>query len=140
MDTNLNDVTKSAVEEYQCSGCISGSNTTCYEKSDYGTGCGSHSAGTFISNIGKVFLGLPKGFNRVGKAADTKIRIFETYDNSTYDMFNIPTWKYLNNSGHTIVRGIMPRRNEPFIHIFLTNCIEEIKCLEITEENINNMD
>jgi hypothetical protein len=34
----------------------------------------------------------------------------------------------------------MPRKNEPFLHIYLENCLDKIDCLEITEEDINQMD
>jgi hypothetical protein len=34
----------------------------------------------------------------------------------------------------------MPRRNEPFIHVFLENCIEKINCLEITQDDVDGMD
>lgn len=49
-------------------------------------------------------------------------------------------WKHLSKDGHTFVRGLMPRLNEPFLHIFLENCIDKIDCLEITQEDIDNMD
>lgn len=58
---------KKAVEEFQCPGCTFGHNTECYEKSQWSESCGKHKAGTFISGgIGKVFLGMSKGFNRLG--------------------------------------------------------------------------
>ncbi len=134
---------KEAIESYQCVGCISGSNITCYSKSNTGgIGCGKHMSGTIISGIGKIFLGLPKGFNRLGENKKLIPSIFTSYNESDwkFDMWNIPTWKHLNEQGHTIVRGYMPRRNEGFIHIFLEDCINKIDCLEISLEDIKNMD
>ena len=134
---------KNAIEQYQCPGCITGCDISCFEQNTVsGVGCGGHYAGTMISSIGKVFLGLPKGFNRLGEIAGFKPLIFESYEDSEweYNMWNVPVWKYLNSDGHTIVRGFMPRRNEPFIHIFLENCMDKINCLEITQADIDGMD
>lgn len=134
---------KDAIESYQCSGCISGSDISCFKKNDTGgTGCGSHMAGTIISGIGNIFLGMPKGFNRLGEYKKLKPNIYQKFEDSDwkYNMWNIPCWKYKNEEGHTFVRGIMPRRNEPFIHIFLEDCLDKINCLEITQDDVNGMD
>ena len=129
---------KNAIENYQCPGCILGSNTSCFEKG-YGDGCGKHHAGTYIGMIGKIFLGMPVGFNRLGIAEETELRIWDGFDNN-YDKFNVPVWKYLNKSGHTIVRGIQPRTNVPFIDVFLTDCMDNIDCITISDDDIQNMD
>lgn len=135
--------TKKAIEEYQCSGCSIGSDMKCFSQNEQsGVGCGSHSAGTFVSQVGKILLGMPKGFNRLGLYESLKPIINNTFEGSDgeYDKFNIPVWKHLNDDGHTLVRGIMPRKNEPFIHIYLENCMDKINCLEITKEDIKGMD
>jgi len=140
---DMKDEFKNAIEEYQCPGCISGYDIECFEhNTDGGIGCGRHMAGTGISSIGKIFLGMPKGFDRLGECTRLKPYIFETFESSEwkYDMWNIPVWKYKNEQGHTLVRGIMPRRNEPFIHIFLEDCISKINCLEIIQDDVNGMD
>lgn len=129
---------KNAIEEYQCSGCVSGCDISCFSPYGAGVGCGKHTAGTTIWGIGNVFLGIPKGFNRLGESKNTKPTIFEKFE-CEYDKFNVPAWKYLKD-GHTFVRGIRPRKNEPFIHIFLEDCINRIDCLEITETDIDGMD
>ena len=140
----MNDNQKKVVKEYQCSGCVNGFDASCFESNENGgIGCGKHLPGTMILGIGTIFLGLPKGFNRVGKHETLKPIIFEsfkTWDWGKYDKFNIPVWKYLSPDGHTFVRGLIPRRNEPFIHIFLEDCMNEINCLEITQEDIDAMD
>ena len=46
----------------------------------------------------------------------------------------------LSEIQETLVRGFIPRRNEPFLHIFLENCLDKIDCLEITNEDIEDMD
>jgi hypothetical protein len=137
-----------AVERYQCSGCISGSNTSCFKANEDagGIGCGNHLSGTYISGIGKILLGLPKGFNRLGRHEDLKPTIFKSFKDFTetgwkeYNNFNRPVWKHLDKHGNTLVRGLMPRRNEPFLHIFLENCISQIHCVEISKEQIDEMD
>jgi len=134
---------KNAVEEYQCSGCISGSDISCFKKNETGgIGCGEHFSGTRILGIGKILLGMPKGFNRLGKEEDLKPNIYATYEDCDwqFNIWNVPVWKHLDKNGNTLVRGVMPRRNQTFIHIFLENCIDKINCLEITQEQIDAMD
>lgn len=135
---------KTYIEEYQCPGCVVGGDISCFEKNEYGgVGCGKHHAGTMIYPIvGNIFLGMPIGFNRLGQYTKMKPNIFDTFESSDweYNTWNIPVWKHLSKNGHTFVRGIMPRTNEPFIHIFLEDCIEKINCLEITQDIIDGMD
>lgn len=133
---------KKAIEEYQCVGCISGSDISCFSENEMGgIGCGKHRAGTLLSSIGAIFLGMPKGFNRLGESTRLNPVIYENFESSDwkYNKFNIPVWKYLLN-GHTFVRGIMPRKNEPFIHIFLENCVDKIDCLLLSDCDIEGMD
>lgn len=143
---------KKAIKEYQCSGCSVGSSPDdeCYSLHT-GEGCGSHSAGTFIMGIGKFYLGLPKGFNRLGPHETMIPRIFSSYEKAVEmneldrqgekpNKFNVPVWKYLNKEGHTLVRGLRPRINEPYLDIFLEDCMDKFDCQEITDEDIKNMD
>jgi len=91
--------------------------------------------------MGLFFLGLPAGFNRLGIAEDTRIHIYEKFEDGWgYDKYNVPVWKYLDENNNTIVRGICPRNNYPWIHIFLENCVEKIECIEITNDEMNEMD
>ena len=139
----MNKVIKIAIEEYQCPGCISGSDIECFEiNSNGGEGCGKHLAGTMATGIGEFFLGISKGFNRLGFDDKLKPFVYETFKSSEwkYCKFTVPTWKYLNENNHTFVRGHMPRLNQTFLHIFLENCIDKIDCLEITKNDIDGMD
>lgn len=134
---------KSAIENYQCSGCVSGSDISCFKKCKTGgIGCGNHMSGTMISSIGKVFLGLTKGFDRLGYDEKLIPHIYESFNKCdwSYCKFNIPVWKYLNENGHTLVRGLMPRLNQTFIHIYLEDCRDKIDCLEITQQDCDDMD
>lgn len=77
---------KNAIEEYQCPGCTNGSNTSSCAlwaanddfQNDDNKACKAHSPGTFTS-VGPVFLGLPKGFNRLGPIASKYLPI-EIYE------------------------------------------------------------
>ena len=134
---------KLAIEEYQCSGCVCGSNIECFKSNRIGgIGCGKHAIGTLITGVGHILLGLPNGFNRVGEQRKLQPTIFESYDKCDwqFDKYNVAIWKHYNSNGHTIVRGIMPRKNEPFIHIFLEDCRDKINCIEISEQEISEMD
>ncbi len=141
----MNEKVKKAIEEYQCSGCVNGPALECYEYEDGSVECKKHCAGTSMGGngafLGRLFLGLPKGFNRLGACENTKISIFERLkDGWEYDKFNIFVWKHLDKFGNVLVRGLSPRINYPFIHIFLENCIKDIDCIEITEEDMAEMD
>lgn len=142
----ISQAVKDAVDSYQCSGCTCGSDISCYEKSEgYDVSCMKHSAGTNVLGIGWLQIGLPNGFNRVSKG-QTKIvdfYMFETYEDKekyfSFDMFNIPVWKYLHN-GHTLIRGVCPRTNTLFIQCILEDCMDKIDCLELTAEQVKAMD
>jgi hypothetical protein len=148
-----------AVKTYQCPGCIGGPNFSCYEKNPIGSGCLKHCPGTLMEDMGLIFLGMEKGFNRVGpnKKREWRFYILETSEqfkedispkflstsfkiNGLYDNFNIPVWKYLDKNGNTLVRGLSPRINTPFLHIFLWDARKDIHCLELTQTDIESMD
>lgn len=136
-------IVKDAIEKYQCPGCVCGSDISCFEPNKTGgVGCGKHHAGTMGTGIGSFFLGMPRGFNRLYKDHELKPNIYTTFKSSEwkYNKWNVPVWKYLSLDGHTFVRGLMPRRSVPFIHIFLEDCIDKIDCLEITRKDVEGMD
>lgn len=130
-----------AVQNYQCPGCLYGPFPDCFKSgSDKDKACVKHSAGTVMPTVGRLFNGMPMGFNRLGTSKRLYIYIFESYeDGFIYDKFNIPVWKYLDTYGNTLVRGFSPRTNFPWIHIFLGNKIEKFECVEITEKDIKEM-
>lgn len=134
---------KKLIEEYQCTGCVKGPFEECFIHDKQGDGfqCDNHSPGTF-ANFGLMFLSMPTGFNRIGKfKPDMKMFLFKTLDEcGWFDKFNIPVWKHLNEHGHTIVRGLRPRINQPFLMVIMEDCMDRIDCLEITKEDIKSMD
>lgn len=133
-----------AVKEYQCVGCSGGPYSTCFKEDENGIGCGNHSAGTFVSGAGRFFLGLPCGFNRLGEGR-VYIIIFDNEERhkdwDSYNKYNVPIWMHLDKHSNTLVRGIHPRINIPFLHIFLgdhrkyVNAVHEITAEEIKEMN-----
>ena len=134
---------KEAIEKYQCCGCVCGSDTKCYKQDNVGVGCAKHVAGTLVSGIGKIFLGLPKGFNRLGFQNDMKTQVFTTLEEQqevyAYDKFNVPVWKYFDE-GVVLVRGYLPRLNQGFVHIILNVDIDCIGGLELNKADIDGMD
>jgi len=133
---------KNAIEKYQCTGCVNGSDISCYEERQGSLSCKSHLSGTIMTPAGKILLGLPKGFCRLGPYGSLIPNIWSDFNTSdwNYDKWNIPVWKHLTKDGHTLVRGISPRTNVPFIHIYLEDCMSKIDCLEISKKEIDLMD
>lgn len=142
-----------AVKIYRCPGCMYGPEPTNCDNYNFTVGngdCINHCPATYFSGRGKMLLGLPKGFNRLGPltSVDKKVwqalTIFKDAERfrkgyGWYDKFNVPNWKYLDEHKNTIVRGLQPRLNTPFIHIFLGDYTAEIECITITNEDVEGM-
>jgi hypothetical protein len=138
----MNEV-KKAIEEYQCPGCVCGSSPDdgCLKQDNNKERCSAHASGTSVSGIGRIFLGMPTGFNRHGNVEDCQINIFDSFEYGWgYNKFNVPIWKHLDNKGNTLVRGLKPRVNTPFLHVFIGNHIDKIDCIEITKKDLLEMD
>jgi len=134
-----------AVKEYQCTGCGKGPFEKCFSMDKWDAGCANHSPGTAIPFGGHIFLGLPKGFNRLGTHKSIQVCIYEDINqhkkNWTYNMFNVPIWMHLDENLNTLVRGLRPRLNLGFIHIFLCDVRDYVKApYEITKSMIDEMD
>ncbi|MFW9899770.1 MAG: hypothetical protein ACFFDY_00605 [Candidatus Thorarchaeota archaeon] len=139
-----------AIAEYQCSGCICGNRPGNCARFKEDFGCSSQVAGTTASYIGRIFLGIPPLFARLGLYKEMRIWIFETWKDFVYKMecvgekdygiLNVPVWKYKNKKGRILVKGLMPRINHPFLHIFLDeSCYDKINCVIITEEDLKEL-
>lgn len=129
------------VENFQCPGCTCGSIRDCgvfkLKKVEGpmtgGFFCESHSAGTFLGSIGRIALGLPKGFNRYGAPYKGKpvimgeisgamtIRLWLKGTKPAWDKFNVPVWKALGQTesekGYLFVRTYTPRINAVFTDV-----------------------
>jgi hypothetical protein len=134
---------KAVIEKYQCVGCVCGGDISCYEPRELGVGCGEHCAGTVISGIGRVFLGLPKGFNRLGEQEKFIPFVFESHEQQEsefpYDSLNVPVWKHKDDAV-VIVRGYQPRVNTGFIHIIMNGDMGRINCIEMTDADLGGID
>jgi hypothetical protein len=129
---------------YQCHGCLTGPKEGCFKTAKAGIGCDNHYPGTMVSNEGTIFVGLPKGFNRLGDSRTIRVSIFESIEQQQshwpYDKFNVPVWKYKNAAGDIIIRGLCPRINQGFIHVIVKGDFDSIGCLAITDQDIKGMD
>ena len=134
--------TKEIIEKYQCYGCGGEGYAKCYNNTSMRDfACSDFVSITYVYPGGKIFLGLPKGFKRLGPYSTMKINIFIKFsDGWKYNKYNIPVWKYRDKNNNTIIRGISPRINMPFIHIFIEDCLDKIECIEITDKDIEGMD
>lgn len=151
-----------AIEQYQCPGCVHGSDVQCgkFKPADAGVGCGEHSPATYIMpGVGKIFLGMPRGFNRMG-GIDNRMTLYIYEDLAQlhgikpeaevasvkdlptwYTKFNVPVWKHLTKEGHILVKGMYPRISQNFLQVILSHKgFETINCLEISTAEIAEMD
>lgn len=148
----MNQNQKRVIELYQCPGCSNGHKIAdCFSESPTSLSCIKHCPGTFLGNFQNIFLGLPKGFDRLGyfKPRQVVIEIFndlqeKNYNWGIYDKLNIPIWIYIDEHGNTIIKGFSPRIMLPFIHIFCGDVSEQIesvnKAIRITDEDLKEMD
>lgn len=123
----LPQIQKEMVEKFQCPGCVCGMDVTCGKfesEDDEGPGsnysCKGHVAGTMIAGVGSFYLGLPKGFCRVGvldrrwppsekeRNQNNNIRLFDKMPQ--YNKLNVPVW-VMEKDDHLFVRCFMPRIN-----------------------------
>lgn len=147
----MSDTQTILVQTYQCPGCTLGSDISCgsFQQDNFhqGSACSAHVAGTSILGLGLILLGMPKGFNRLGchTSSQCPVCIWDSFEDflnlwGDYDNLNVPVWKFLDKNGNTLVRGISPRNNRPFIHIFSGDVRDRISCLEITAADVTEMD
>lgn len=136
-----NKVQLQMIREFQCPGCSCGTypDEGCgaykLEEEKNGLGmcgaffrCGGWSPGTFMGGVGRIALGLPKGFTRVG-AVDLQImkhyfRMYEKPEHKPeYDRFNIPVWA-MEQDGYLFVRCVCPRNNWHYIDVIKDGKVE----------------
>ena len=108
------------VEEFQCPGCVNGPYPECYEEdNNYCPGshrCKKHVPGTFMFRIGKLVIGLPKGFDRMGESG-FDVRLWDTPEKyHGWDHLNVPVWA-LERDGYLFVRTYAPRINKVWVDV-----------------------
>lgn len=136
---------KDLISLYQCPGCMHGPDAeSCDALKLTDEGCATHRPGTMGFGIGTFYLGMPKGFNRLGHNPPTQLYIVESLDVAwvpSTRMYNIPAWKHLDEHGNTLVRFYSPRLNYGYSVVVRGNCMNELPgVVEITQEHIDNMD
>jgi hypothetical protein len=127
---------KKMIEKFQCPGCVSGSNTSCEKyccpQTNYsGFRCGNHIPETILSPGGKICLGLPTGFNKVGQASINMgqwyIRLYNSPPKTDhYDKFNVPVW-IMEKEGYLFVRCFSPRVNRSYVDVFKNGKKTDVK-------------
>jgi hypothetical protein len=122
-------VQKRMIEEFQCPGCVCGSDTdSCssfeFEQHPNDAGafrCKTHVPGTMMLGAGTFALGLPKGFNKCGanKRGETyemPIFLYEDGSSPVWDNLNVPVWAMVQD-GYLFVRLFSPRINKGAIQV-----------------------
>lgn len=116
------------IEEFQCPGCVCGCDVSsgCFKpesdsEDDKNLACKAHVAGTIVSHIGTINLGLPRGFNRLGfqdqRVSGNTIRLWDSVANMPeYNHFNVAVWG-LEMDGHLFVRCYCPRINQTYVDV-----------------------
>lgn len=123
------------IEQFQCPGCVCGGDTKCdafaFESLPNMFRCKSHVPGTTIMPGGRVSLGLPKGFDKVGLLIErpsdersTNIR-FITNPLKEYDHLNVPVWA-MEKDGFLFIRTMCPRLNYTYVDIIEGGKIADI--------------
>lgn len=135
----MNDKQKMMIEKFQCVGCTCGGDVSCdhfkfVEEKPVGCWCEGHSAGTFLGGVGKIALGLPTGFDRVGTIKtgfeerderSTNIRLYEDPSIPSYDNLNVPVWA-MEEEGYLFIRVMSPRINYNFVDIITDGKFDKI--------------
>jgi hypothetical protein len=142
----INDTQKEMIEQFQCSGCVCGSNVSCgkFQFKTHSAGdfyCSNQVAGTTLMPGGKIYLGMPKGFNKVGDISNdynnkrtTNIRLYEEFK-QPYDFLNVPVWA-LEQDGYLFIRVFSPRVNISNIDVIKNGILWDIcpKAIDMSDK------
>jgi hypothetical protein len=104
------------VGKFQCVGCVGGCEPSSENVKEIGGGawaCERHVPGTLLFPVGKVMLGLPKGFNRVRHRL---IRLWPGCGSPNWDDLNVPVWA-MEKDCHLFVRTYSPRINVTWVDV-----------------------
>jgi hypothetical protein len=115
------------VEEFQCPGCVAGSNTKCgaFKPDAERMRCDGHVLGTMIGLGNSFALGLPRGFCKPGVDWDAKpprarnkihIRLWTRETHPEWNHLNVPVWAMVQD-GFLFVRTYSPRINEGVVDV-----------------------
>lgn len=139
-----------AITEYQCPGCVAGPEPhTCPSfKLSMSTGCKGHAPGTMMLGVGTLFLGMPRGFDRVGPSGTEYVNLDVCASaEEVVDLlkqkhpFSLAVWKHLDKHGNTLLRCYSPRTNVGWPVVILGDCMDKFPdAIEITAEQVEGMD
>lgn len=137
-----------AIKAYQCPGCVGGPNPLeCDSANVTNKGCVGHVPGTLMMRVGSFYLGMPKGFCRLGPSSAKALAVWESYESfakSSPHMltkFNVPVWKHLDKEGNTLVRWFDTVSNVGKTVVILGDCRVKLPgALEISADDIEDMD
>ena len=129
----MNDSIVKMVEEFQCPGCICGSDTECgsFKYDDGWKRCTGH---TMLGLGNVIALGLPKGFNRPGWDFEKKeptcrskmeIRLWPKGEYPEWNHLNVPVWG-MEQEGFLFVRTFCPRINVSYVDVVEDETIDLI--------------
>lgn len=133
------------ISEFQCPGCTCGSSPcgTCDKfkmNTTYGHSCENHSAGTFIMGLGRIALGLPKGFTRMPPGERPRdlgitlaIRNWTEGTHPEWDHLNVPVWA-MEKDGLLFVRTFVPRLASQYIDVVEKGTLELVpQAIDVSE-------
>lgn len=147
----LSDIELEVIGEMQCPGCTCGcapANECESFKPDreFGFRCDAHSGGTPITGMGWIYLGLPKGFNRVGafrakgdNDRSNNIRLWIHPNAPFFDNLSVPVWA-MEKDGYLYVRTYLPRINLTFVDVIKGGTMELVPGAENVAEFIDEID
>jgi hypothetical protein len=131
-----------AIKDLQCSGCVSGSDPrTCdaYQAAQFDDGCAAHCAGTTMARGGRIHLGMPKGFDKVGalhEGQTDNTRLFIDRDPSpAWNHLNVPIW-YRYDGTYTYVRTFCPRVGVQYIDAFIGDRTADVLAANPSAHNV----
>ncbi len=115
------DKVRRLVEKFQCPGCVVGSDTSCgsFAVNERAAACLAHVAGTVGFPGGTFYLGLPKGFCKVGALPEgwtNNIRFWIADTAPEWNTCNVAVWA-MEQDGFLFVRTYMPRLNLGYIDV-----------------------
>lgn len=130
----FDDTMQDLVTTYQCPGCNVGSGMACFK--GRGLSCRAHIP---AASLDGRCLGMPRGFMQIS-ASKTPICIFESVHDFPIDNLSIPVWKHLDEHGNTVVRGLRPHRNQPFLNVYVGDVRSAFDCFEVSTEFWQQLD
>lgn len=121
----MNNTQKEMIKEFQCPGCVNDCDPEELEFESSGFKCKKHCPGTAMANqasLSKIWLGLPKGFNRVPFGQnELDVLLYDSLEKwDEYDRhkrldkdermykLNVPVWQY-EKDGYLFVKSFSPR-------------------------------